>query len=127
MKIACIGCGVMGSAFMSAIAKKVNPSEMIVCDKFVESANALGKINISPIGFIKAKAGIQATKLHMIDMMNMLAELSNDIDLNAAESALKVLNNGPAITITENDIERDNSESYDIVDGKKIGTRFRCE
>ena len=43
MKIACIGCGVMGSAFMSAIAKKVNPSEITVCDKFVESANAFAK------------------------------------------------------------------------------------
>ena len=28
MKIACIGCGVMGSAFMSAISKKVNPADI---------------------------------------------------------------------------------------------------
>lgn len=43
MKIACIGCGVMGSAFMSAIAKKVSPADITVSDKFIESANAFAK------------------------------------------------------------------------------------
>ena len=40
MKIACIGCGVMGSAFMSAISKKVNPADITVSDKFIESAKS---------------------------------------------------------------------------------------